>query len=33
LHRVLDRVTAVIEKLDAQLYRQDHRLQELSHAN
>jgi hypothetical protein len=33
LHRVLDRVTTVIEKLDAPLYRHDSRLQELSHAN
>jgi hypothetical protein len=33
LHRVLDHVTAVIEKLDTQLHHKDSRLQELSHAN
>jgi hypothetical protein len=33
LHRVLDRVTTVIEKLDAPLYRQDPPLQEFSHAH
>jgi hypothetical protein len=33
LHRVLDRVTTVIEKLDARLYFNHSRLQELSHAH
>jgi hypothetical protein len=33
LRQVLDRVAMVIEKLDAQLYRHDPQLQELSHAH